>query len=104
MLASTACSGSDDREASGPTPDEALAELELAAGELLGAGAPGNEITVLPRREVLCGGPGGNERIKVKYSYVAGAGLVDDPEQTLGAATAAGEALGLETELREPAS
>lgn len=103
LLTATACA--DSEKENDMTPDQALSQLRDAAQGLLSAAAPDNEVDELePRSNIPCGGLGGNEFIKVKHSYVAAAGIVDDAEAALDAAEAQLNALGLESGGRNLAS
>ncbi|KQY64689.1 hypothetical protein ASD66_20470 [Nocardioides sp. Root151] len=74
--------GTDDDSPSGKesdmTPDEAYAALEKVSLDLLNEVAqPGTIEKGEQGRPVPCGGPGGNERNKIKFSYSATASAAD---------------------------
>lgn len=94
LLALSGCSGDPE----GMTARGSLAELRETGATILEAAAEGGELVEQPTRDVPCGGLGGNEWSKITYSYEAAHGLAKDPDESLGSAIAAMEALGIESD------
>lgn len=99
-LMTTAGCGGDDapgQQEETMTPDQALASLEEAATGLLTAAAPDGDAQLVPAQDVPCGGLGGNEFTKIKYSLegIAAGTTVTDREQALAAGREYGGSAGL---------